>query len=278
MQNRIVKSPTVALKVGSLEFQAGEIGEQFETYHVHESVLIRSSHYFKQVLNSKFQEGIKREISLSSPVDTPKACELFLEFAYYGKCLPLQTASNPLLLYGEAYLFAEKIQATEFKDYIYQRARAEAEQSFRDLDFLFKTVKPTDLLSQARVELLETWASLIEMIYEGTYDNKDEILKAATPSDAETLFKDHLNNMKSWLEPSKIDLFRGLLSQISAQYPLVIACSPRIQKLIRCTPDFAADMFNHQLRPAVEEIEQAQIFAVPHLYSVTRKKVRLVPE
>ncbi|KAK6518143.1 hypothetical protein TWF506_005304 [Arthrobotrys conoides] len=263
--SEVLKSPTVALRVGPPE------SSEVATYHVHESVLIRSSHYFKQVLNSTFSENVKKEITLSSPVDTAQACELFFDFAYKGKCEPSKS-SSPLLCYGEAYLFGEKIQAIEFKDYIYTQAKAEADQKFRDLDFLFKTIKPTDTLSQARAELLETWGSLIEMIYGGTYDNKEEILEVATPSDATTPFKDHLDNVKSWLETSKLDSFRGLLSQTSAQYPLVIAGSPRILKLARCIPEFAADILNYQLKSSVEEIEQAQVFALPHLYAVTRKK------
>ncbi|RVD85514.1 uncharacterized protein DFL_003835 [Arthrobotrys flagrans] len=263
--SQVLKTPTIALKVGSPDVN------NVETYHVHESVLIRSSHYFKQVLNSTFSENTKKEIALSSSVDTPQACELFLEFAYTGKCKPPKT-SNSLLRYGEAYLFGEKIQAIEFKEYIHTQARAEAEQSFKDLDFLFKTTKPTDPLSQPRAELLETWGSLIEMIYGGTYDNKEEILEAAAPSDADTPFKDHFDNVKSWLETSKLDLFRALLSQICAQYPLVLASSPRMLKLSRCIPEFAADILNHQLKSSLEEIEQAHIFAVPHLYAVTRKK------
>ncbi|KAF3105076.1 hypothetical protein TWF569_000542 [Orbilia oligospora] len=262
--SEVLKSPTIALKVGPLD------SEDVATYHVHESVLIKSSHYFKQVLNSKFSETVKREIALSSPVDTPQACELFFDFAYKGKCEP--KTSNPLLSYGEAYLFGEKIQAIGFKEYIYTQARAEADQKFRDLDFLFNSIKPTDAFSKPRAELLDTWGLLIEMIYEDTYDNKEEVLSAATPSDAGTPFKDHLDNVKSWLETSKLDSFRGLLSQISAQYPLVIASNPRIVKLIRSIPGFAADILNYQLKSAVEEVEQKHVFALPHLYAVTRKK------
>ncbi|KAK6358158.1 hypothetical protein TWF730_007511 [Orbilia blumenaviensis] len=262
--SQVLKSPTIALKVGSPDTQE-------EVYHVHESVLIRSSHYFKQLLNSKFAENSNKEVVLSTPVDTPEACELFLEFAYNGKCEP-QTTPNALLCYGKAYLFGEKIQATEFKAYIYEQAKTEAEQKFKELDFSFKCLKPADTLSEPRVELLETWGLLIEMIYQGTYDNKDELLSAEAPSDATVTLKGHMENMKSWLDITKLDLFRGLLSQICAQYPLVIACSPHILRLARCIPEFAADILNQQLKLTLEEVEKAQVLAVQHLSAMARKK------
>ncbi|KAK6532559.1 hypothetical protein TWF281_006744 [Arthrobotrys megalospora] len=262
--SQVLKSPTIVLTVGTPEVHE-------EIYFVHESVLTRSSHYFKHLLNSKFAENSKKEVTLSTVVDTPEACELFLEFAYNGRFEP-PTTSNALLCYGKAYLFAEKIQATAFKHYIYERAKAEAEQKFQELDFLFKTIRPTDALSQRRVELLETWSSLIEMIYDGTYDSKDELLKAEPLPDPSVSFKGHMQNMKSWLDTTNLDTFRRLLSQISAKYPLVIACSPQILRLVRCIPEFAADILNHQLNSAIDEIQKAQDIAAGNVSTTARKR------
>ncbi|KAK6348084.1 hypothetical protein TWF718_005900 [Orbilia javanica] len=266
--SEILQSPTIALVVGSTE----KPGVQPVTYHVHEAVLIQSSDYFKQLLNSNFSENVKKGVQLDSAVDTPQACQLFLDFAYHGRCDPPKTP-NALLSYGEAYLFGEKILATEFKKYVYEQAREEAERSFRDLDFSFKTIKTMDPLSKGRVELLETWGLLVEKIYTGTYDYKDRYIDEAAPSDASTPFKEHLESMKHLLETDGVDMFRGLLSQFCAQYPLIIASSPRMMRLHRTTPEFAADIYDHQMKITLQELEEAQIYAAPHHYAVTSRKV-----
>ncbi|KAF8243418.1 hypothetical protein K440DRAFT_664117 [Wilcoxina mikolae CBS 423.85] len=90
------------------------VGVNQKRYYIHRTVLINASPYFDKLLQFPGIEADKNTVSLSEPVDTENAFEMFVEYCYHKDYKPSKEYSL-ILTHVEVYTFAERVCMSSLK-------------------------------------------------------------------------------------------------------------------------------------------------------------------
>jgi len=108
------------------------VGINKKRYYLHRSVLSRASPYFDKLLQFPGAEVHRNVVSLSTPVDTENAFNMFVNYCYHKDYKPAaaENTENSILTHVEVYTFAERVCMTDLKETALNKLSQELRNSY----------------------------------------------------------------------------------------------------------------------------------------------------
>ncbi|KAK6543653.1 hypothetical protein TWF694_000393 [Orbilia ellipsospora] len=242
---KALKSPIIKIIISGADSES-ELCRS-SVYYVHKDILTTFSPYFAQIVHSNASSPPVGEIFLDSPLDTPKALDVFLHFAYTGSLDYKNYApdASQLLDYANVYNFASKILVPRLKEHALNLAQTYLQQS---LD-IFQSKSSTghddspEMLFEKRTEFVKTWWRVVETIYARPINSAIRFECPGLAIHGAQALQNRFDRLQARFKAKNFDLFKYLLVTISyTDWDMIEYDTSEFNRIKTLNPEYEYDI------------------------------------